>query len=165
MKRSITLLATSLLMAGATAFAAEGTVKPDRPHKGPRQLQSGEMLLPPRALEALALTAEQQAKYDDLLAQWKKEAEKFWTDHAPLRDRMREAQRDRDRAKPGDLLKEMKPLQEARQSSLEKMRGFLTDEQKKKLDDMREEMESRRGEHGSHGRERGGPPPSPVPAP
>jgi len=161
MKHCLTLVTASILIAAATAFGAAGKAKSERPQKGPPPtLQPGEVLLPPRVLETLALNAEQQAKYDALLAEWKKEAEKFWADHAQLRDQMREAREARDRAKMGKLMKELQPLQDARKRYVEKVRAFLTDEQKKKLDDMREEFESRRPEGSPQGKGRKGAAPS-----
>ena len=113
-------------------------------------------LLPPPVLGDLALTPDQKTKYDALAADYKKDFAKWRESNPPTGEppspEARQAVRD------------------LRKSYTDKVRTFLTDDQKAKLDQALERMRSRgrvaRGSGGSGGPGgAGGAPPPPPPPP
>ena len=108
---------------GANAADAPTNAPPPAEHR-PMAMN----LLPPRVLNALALTADQKTKYDALDASFKKDA-------ADLR------------AKSGESGTRQE-FRELHRSYLDKVRAFLTNDQKEKLQTALEHARSmRRGEN------------------
>jgi hypothetical protein len=105
-------------------------------------------LLPPPVLADLALTPDQKTKYDALAAGFK-------TDFA----KWRESNPDTG-APPSPEARQA--LRDLRKSYTDKVRAFLTDDQKTKLDQALERMRAR-GPRGPGG-PNGAPPPPPAPA-
>ena len=145
MKRGIIVVCLIGLVA-AMGARAEETNSPT-PSKPPMQRPIGPMmdnLLGPRVLEDLALTADQKAKYDVLAADFKKDAAKWRADNqgsgTPPSPEARQAMRD------------------LRKGYTDKVRAFLTDDQKTKLDQALERMRAQHGQRGP-----GGPVGAPTP--
>ncbi len=112
-------------------------------------------VLPPRVLEALALTPEQQTKYDAIAASFKEEA-KRWCDYnnydpETAHEEMRQARDAGDEAtvqRLGDLRKGFRDL---RRGYVDKVRALLTDKQKAALDKALEHHHNWIGEHDPDG--------------
>jgi Spy/CpxP family protein refolding chaperone len=149
MKRAIIIAClTSVMIAVGAAYAADGSTNappPAPPHPMRPMLNN---LLPPRVFDALALTADQQAKYNTL-------NESFKSDVARLRANRESASTN---AVPGTARQE---LRELRHTYVEKLRAFLTADQNAKLTQALENMPGR-GRRGG-GPEGGNPPPQPPP--
>lgn len=153
MKRGIIIACLIGLAATMGARAAETNAPPPKPpedQQPPRRNMDN--LLPPRVVDDLALTADQKTKYDALAADFKKDLAKRRESNAgsggPPSPEARQAIRD------------------LRKSYTDKVRAFLTDNQKTKLDQALERMRSRgpRGPGGPGGPS-GAPPPPPPPPP
>jgi Spy/CpxP family protein refolding chaperone len=159
MKRWFILSTAVALLAGTLAVAGDDGGKPDgdRPHPKQRGL------LPPRALQELNLTAEQQAKYKELNEQFVKERDAWLAAHKgegePAREEFEAAREAGDRAKLDALRQKrhdaMQPLVDLRHKYMDQFRAVLTPQQIKKLDEARERREDRREDR----RDRRGPPP------
>jgi hypothetical protein len=121
-------------------------------------------LLPPRVLEDLALTSEQQANYDALADGFKKDAAKWRADNdydpPKAREEMSQARAAGDQTTIQVVTNERKGLVDLRKSYVDKVRAFLTDEQKATLDKALEHAHDWSGGHGP-----GGAPPPPQPPP
>lgn len=159
--RTLMIVALAALFAGSFAIAQSGGDKPDAKGQGPGGGRGpggpGAMLdnlLPPRALDELKLTTEQKAKYDELQAAFKKEADAWKTAHPNAQEQMRKARDDGDEAAMSKLREERKTIMDARKASVDKFRESLTAEQKEALDKSIEQARNRRGQGGSGG---GGP--------
>jgi Spy/CpxP family protein refolding chaperone len=124
-----------------------------------------ENLLPPPVLEDLALTPAQKTNYDALAAGFKKDAAKWRADNnydpEKVREEMRQARDAGDQATIQKLTDQRKGLMDLRKSYVDKVRAFLTDEQKAKLDKALERAREMRGGQGPGG----APPPPPPPPP
>ena len=151
MKRGIivALLIGSFAAVGAQAQETNAPPAPKPPARRPMGPMM-EHLLGPRVLDELSLTAEQKTKYDALEAAFKKDAAKWQAENrpgggssGPTGTNMPFADR--------------RGLRDLRRSYLDKVRDFLTDEQKTKLDKALERAWERRGGPGH-----GGPPPPPA---
>ncbi len=163
--RTIMIVAFAALFAGTFAIAQSGDAKPDAPKadapRGGRGPGGGpgamlDNLLPPRVLDELKLTAEQKSKYDELQAAFKKDADKWKSEHPNSAEAMRKAREDGDREAVRKLAEERKPLMDARKASVDKLRESLTAEQKETLDNALEQVRNRRGP-GPGGPDQGGP--------
>jgi Spy/CpxP family protein refolding chaperone len=163
MKRGI-VVACLIGLVAALGVQAEETNSPTPP-KPPMHRPIGPMmdnLLPPRALEDLALTADQKAKYDVLAADFKKDAAKWRADNnydpEKAHEEMLKARAANDEATIKKLADQRKGLMDIRKGYADKVRALLTDEQKAKL--------SRPLERGPGGPRNGEttPPPAVVPA-
>jgi Spy/CpxP family protein refolding chaperone len=163
--RTFITLTVATLLAGTLALAQTGQERPDRPRGGPGGGRGpggpggpGAMLdnlLPPRVIEELKLTTEQKAKYDELQAAFKKDADKWRSEHPDSAEKMRKAREAGDRETLRKLAEERRPLMDARRSYVDKFRETLTAEQKETLDKAMEQVRGRRGRGGP-----GGPPPA-----
>jgi hypothetical protein len=165
MKRGIAIICLIGLVAATAARAAE-TNAPPLPNP-PVHRPMGRMmdnLLPPRVLEELALTPEQKTNYDALAAGFKKDAAKWRADSGydpeKARETMSEARADDDKVTISVVTFERKGLMDLRKSYVDKVRAFLTDEQKATLDKALEHAHDWSGGHGP-----GGAPPPPQPPP
>ena len=151
MKRGIVIACLIGLAAGLTA-RAQGTNEPPKPPPGERPAWGGgrammDNILMPRVLAELALTADQKTKYDALEKDYKSEVAKT-----------REANKD-------DMQKNRQALRELRRSYQDKVRAFLTDEQKTKLDKAQERARAMMRDGSGPGGEHPPPPPPPPPPP
>ena len=153
MKRRLIIACLIGLMA-PLGVRAQGTNAPPKPPGDDRPMRARpnmDNLLPPPVLGDLALTPEQKTKYDALAADFKKDFAKWRESNpqtgAPPSPEARQAVRD------------------LRKSYTDKVRAFLTDDQKTKLDQALERMRARgpRGPGGPGG-PGGAPPPPPAPA-
>ena len=147
-------LVKSLIAVLAVAVIATAASAQDKPeHKGPAGAHRGGMmdsLLPPMLVEKLNLTADQKPKYEEIAAAFKKEAVAFREGHADLFAKMKAAREAGDKDKMKELMGEMKPMQDARKASIEKLEALLTDDQKAILKEAREKMmQQHPGAHGA----------------
>ena len=157
MKRGMIIACLIGLMAPLGVRAQGTNAPPPTPPGGDRPMRARpnmDNLLPPPVLGDLALTPDQKTKYDALAADYKKDFAKWRESNPPTGEppspEARQAVRD------------------LRKSYTDKVRTFLTDDQKTKLDQALERMRSRgpRGPGGSGGPggAGGAPPPPPPPA-
>lgn len=139
MKRTLIALAALAICLSFTARTdAQDTNQPAHPPAH----RPGELLLPPPIVGALALTPDQQSQYDTLKAQYQQDREAWIkahkTDIDALQAQMKQARQANDTDKMADLRQQMheamKPLYDLRKQYVEKVRDFLTDEQKDSLD-------------------------------
>jgi len=163
MKRGIAVICLIGLVA-ATAARAADTDTPPLPNPSAHQPMAGN-LLPPRVLEDLALTSEQQANYDTLAAGFKKDAAKWRADNGydpqKAREEISQARAAGDQATIQVVTNERKGLMDLRKSYVDKVRAFLTDEQKVTLD---KALEHAHDWSGGHSPSSAPPPPQPPPA-
>ena len=155
MKRGIAITCLIGLVAATAARAQETNAPPPLP---PAHRPMGPMmdnLLPPPVLEDLALTPEQKTNYDALAAGFKKDAAKWRADNnydpEKVREEMRMAHDAGDQATIQKLTDQRKGLMDLRKSYVDKVRAFLTDEQKAKLDTALEHAREMRGGPGPGG--------------
>ncbi len=149
MKRGIIIACLIGLVAGLTAQAQETNTPPKPPpgNRGGGNRPMMDNLIMPRVLDELALTADQKTKYDALEKDFKSEVAK-----------VREANN-------GDMQKGRQAMRDLRKSYQDKVRAFLTDEQKAKLDKAQERARAMmRGGSGGPGGQQPSPPPPPPPA-
>jgi Spy/CpxP family protein refolding chaperone len=165
MKRGITIICLIGLVAATASRAADTNAPP--PPNSPAHRPMGPMmgnLLPPRVLEELALTPEQKTNYDALAAGFKKDAAKWRVDSGydpeKAREEMSEARAAADKVTIQVVTNERQGLMDIRKSYVDKVRAFLTDEQKATLDKALEHAHDWSGGHGPSGP----PPPQPPPA-
>jgi Spy/CpxP family protein refolding chaperone len=163
MSRGIVITCLIGLVAATAAGAADTNAPP--PSSAPAHHPKGTMVvLPPRVLEDLALTPEQQANYDALAAGFKKDLAKWCADNnydlEKAREEMGQARQAGDQATIQKLTDQRKGLVDLRKSYVDKVRAFLTDEQKATLDKALEHAHDWSGGHGPSGV-----PPSPQPPP
>ncbi len=163
MKRGIVIICLIGLVAATAARAADTNAPP--PSSPPARRPMGSMvILPPRVLEDLALTSEQQANYDALADGFKKDAAKWRADNnydpEKAREEMSQARDAGDEATIQKLTNQRRGLMDLRRSYVDKMRAFLTDEQKATLDKALERAHDWSGGHGPSGAP---PPPQPPP--
>jgi len=138
MKRTLIGLATLAL---ALSFAAHTNAQTTNAPAAPAGHRSGD-LLPPPIVNMLALTPDQQSKYNALKAQYQQEREAWFKDHQDELDKIRHeihlAQSTNDVSRMSELRQQqheaIKPVYDLRKSYVDKVRDFLTDEQKDKLD-------------------------------
>lgn len=139
MKRTlIALIALAMLLPLGARMYAQDTNAPAHPpvHR------PGDLLLPPPIVGALEMTATQQSQYETLKTAYQQEREAWIKAHKPdidaIQAQMKQARQANDTATMGGLREQMhtalKPLYDLRKSYVEKVRDFLTDEQKDKLD-------------------------------
>jgi Spy/CpxP family protein refolding chaperone len=149
MKRAVIIACLTSVVIAAGAYAADGSTNapPSLPPHPMRPMLVN--LLPPRVFDALALTADQQAKYNTL-------NESFKSDVAKLRTN---SQSSSTNAVPGAGRQEAREL---RHGYIEKLRGVLTADQNAKLTQALENMGHGRREGGQAG---GANPPGPTPPP
>ncbi len=163
MKLGIAVICLIGLVA-ATAARAADTNAPPLPNPSAHQPMAGNPL-PPRVLEDLALTSEQQANYDALAAGFKKDAAKWRADNGydpqKAREEMSQARAAGDQATIQVVTNERKGLVDLRKSYVDKVRAFLTDEQKATLD---KALEHAHDWSGGHSTSNALPPPQPPPA-
>ena len=169
MKRGIIIACLIGLVAIMGARAADTNAPPPKPpgdQRPPRPMGMMDNLLPPRVVDDLALTADQKTKYDELQAGFKKDAAKWRADNnydpEKAREEMTKAREAGDEATMKKLGEQRKGLMDLRKSYTDKVRAFLTDDQKAKLDKALERGPGR-GPRG--GPNSGGPPPPPPPPP
>ena len=154
MKRGIVITCLIGLVAATAARAQETNAPPPIP---PAHRPMGPMmdLLLPRVLEDLALTPEQKTNYDALAAGFTKDAAKWRADNnydpEKAREEMRMAHDAGDQATIQKLTDQRKGLIDLRKSYVDKVRAFLTDEQKAKLDKALEHAREMRGGPGPGG--------------
>jgi len=146
MKRGL-IIACLIGLIAPLGVQAQGTNAPPAPPPGGgQQMRRPPMdnLLPPRVLEELALTPDQKAKYDPIAADYKKDFAKWRESNPPSG------------GQPSSEARQA--LKELRKGYMDKVRAFLTDAQKTKLD---QALERRRGGPGGPGGAggSGGPPP------
>jgi hypothetical protein len=163
MKRGIII--TSLIgLVAATAARAADTDAPPLPNPSAHQPLVGNLLLP-RVLEDLALTSGQQSSYDALASDFKKDAAKWRADNnydsEKAREEMSQARNAGDQATIQKLTDQRKGLVDLRKSYVDKVRAFLTDDQKATLDKALEHAHDWSGGHGPSGAL---PPPQEPPA-
>jgi Spy/CpxP family protein refolding chaperone len=153
MKRGI-IITTLIGLVAATAARAADTNAPPLPNPSAHQPLVGN-LLPPRVLEDLALTSGQQASYDALASDFKKDAAKWRADNnydpEKAREEMSQARAASDQATIQKLTDQRKGLLDLRKSYVDKVRAFLTDEQKATLDKALEHAHDWSGGHGPSG--------------
>ena len=148
--KKLSLILTAVALVAIASVRAED--KPEH-RRGPgagRGASMMDQLLPPRAIEKLNLTADQKAKYDELCAAFKKDAEKWRADNPVTeedKEAMKKAHESGDKEAMKKFAEKRKGLMEIRKGYVDKVKDMLTDEQKKQLDDMRGEMQ-KRAEHG-----------------
>ena len=154
MKRGIVITCLIGLVAATAARAQETNAPPPIP---PAHRPMGPMmdLLLPRVLEDLGLTPEQKTNYDALAAGFTKDAAKWRADNnydpEKAREEMRMAHDAGDQATIQKLTDQRKGLMDLRKSYVDKVRAFLTDEQKAKLDKALEHAREMRGGPGPGG--------------
>ena len=176
MKRGIIIACLIGLVAAVGARAAdESTNKPPMDNRPMRPMAPAmESILAPRVIDDLALTADQKIKYDDLNAGFKKDAAKWRTDNnydpEKAREEMRKARQAGDNETMRKLQDQRRGLTDIRKSYIDKLRAFLTDEQKTKLDKALERGPGRGPGFGPRGGPNSGanppaPPPPPPPTP
>jgi LTXXQ motif family protein len=137
----IAFAAVALLLPFAAARTdAQNTNAP--PPGRPGGFRPGDSILPPPIVDKLALTADQKTQYDKLQADYKKEHEAWVSAHQAQLDALQQqtqaARQADDRDKMDGLRQQrrelMKPANDMRKQYQDKVRGFLTDDQKKTLD-------------------------------
>jgi Spy/CpxP family protein refolding chaperone len=167
MKRGIIIACLIGLMTAVGARAAdEPAAKPPAEHRpmGPMM----DNLLPPRVLDDLALTPDQKTKYDDLLAGFKKDAAKWRADNnydpEKAREEMSKAREAGDKETMKKLADQRKGLMDIRKSYVDKVRAFLTDDQKAKLDKALERGPARGPRGGPSSDTKPSTPPPPPPS-
>jgi hypothetical protein len=136
MKRGIII--TSLIgLVAATAVRAADTDTPPLPDPSAHQPMMGSLLMP-RVLENLALTTAQQTSYDALAAGFKKDAAKWRADNnydpEKARQEMTQARDAGDQATIQKLTDQRQGFVDLRKSYVDRVRTFLTDDQKATLD-------------------------------
>jgi Spy/CpxP family protein refolding chaperone len=161
MKRGIAVICLIGLVATTAARAADTNAPPLPNPTAHRPMMDN--LLQPRVLEELALTPEQKTNYDALAAGFKKDAAKWRADSGydpeKAREEMSEARAADDKVTIQVVTNERKGLMDIRKSYVDKVRAFLTDEQKATLDKALEHAHDWTGGHGPSG-----PPQPPPPA-
>ncbi|MGD1017897.1 MAG: hypothetical protein ABSA12_01130 [Verrucomicrobiia bacterium] len=122
MKRAVIIAClTSVVMAAAALAADDSTNAPPTPPHPMRPMMRN--LLPPRVFEDLALTADQQTKYDSLNTSFKSDVAKLRANNAPSSGTTTNAA-------PGGGRQAFQALH---RSYIEKLRAFLTADQNAKL--------------------------------
>jgi len=122
MKHGIIVACSIGLILAASALAAPGSTNAPPMNHRPTRLMMGN-LLPPRILNELALTGDQQTKYDSLNASFKSDLAQWEANNGQSGGTTTNAAPSGDRQTPGAL----------RRSYMEKLRGFLTADQNAKL--------------------------------
>lgn len=135
---SIALIAGALINVQAGEGKSEG-----KQRKGPGPML--EHLLPPRVVEDLNLTADQKATFDGLESAFKKDAEKWRSEHRQNPEEFRKARESGDKEALQKIGEDRKQLMETRRSYMDKLRASLNDEQKSKLDESIGEFRKRHG--------------------
>lgn len=139
MKRTlIALAALALLLPLGARTNAQDTNAPAH-SAGHRP---GDSLLPSPVVEALALSPDQKSQYDTLKTQYQQEREAWLkahqTDLDVIQAEMLLARQANNQDKMADLRKQeheaKQPLYDLRKQYVDKVRDFLTDDQKDKLD-------------------------------
>jgi Spy/CpxP family protein refolding chaperone len=121
MKRAVIIACLASIAIAAGALAADDST--NAPPMMPHRPMFGN-LLPPRVLGQLALTADQQTKYDALDASFKSDVAKWRAENAPSSGTTTNA------VPPSGGRQALRAL---RKSYIEKLRAFLTADQNAKL--------------------------------
>jgi hypothetical protein len=163
LKRGIII--TSLIgLVAATAARAADTDTPPLPNPAAHQPMMGNLLMP-RVVEDLALTSGQQSSYDALASDFKKDAAKWRADNnydaEKAHAEMSQARDAGDQATIQKLTDQRQGLVDLRKSYVDRVRAFLTDDQKATLDKALEHAQNWGGGHGPSGAL---PPPQEPPA-
>jgi Spy/CpxP family protein refolding chaperone len=122
MKRAVIIACLTSVVVAVGALAADNSTNapPTAPHPMRPMMRN---LLPPRILEELALTADQQTKYNSLDASFKSDVAKLQANNAPSSGTTTNAP-------PSGGREAFRAL---RKSYIEKLRAFLTADQNAKL--------------------------------
>lgn len=137
----IITIAVTAVVIGSSAITVSAQDQPaGKPgHEGHHRPMMG--LLPPPMVEKL--TADQKAKYDAIVADFKTAA-------APIQEKMKAAHEAGDKEAMKGLYNELMPI---RKAAMEKVEQILTDEQKAELKKIREEHAHDNGAgKGGHGK-------------
>ena len=148
MKHGVLVTCMIGLLIASGAYAADDSTNAP-PHRPMRPMM--DHLLGPRALETLALTSDQQTKYNSLDASFKSDVAKWRANHP--------AGGTSTNAAPGAGRQELRQL---RHGYIEQLRGVLTTDQNTKLNQLLENGPGRE-RHGGGPGEGGNPPPPPPP--
>lgn len=149
MKRAVIIACLTGLVLAVGAYAADdSTNAPPAAHHPMRPMMGS--LLPPRLLQELALTGDQQSKYDALDAGFKSDLAKLRAENAPSSGTVTNAPAGGGR----------QAFRALRKSYIDKMRAFLTADQNAKLTEAIENMPGR----GRRGAGQGAGTNSPAPA-
>jgi Spy/CpxP family protein refolding chaperone len=140
-----------LVIAGGAYAADDSTNAPPVPHRPMRPMVDN--LLGPRILDELALTSDQQTKYNALDANFKNDVAKWRANNS-------QSGSTNTNAAAGGNRQELRTL---RRSYIEKLRTFLTADQNAKLTQWIENGPGR-GRRGGGPEGAGNPPPQPPPA-
>jgi Spy/CpxP family protein refolding chaperone len=138
----------AVVAVAVAAQAGEGKKKQGDSAPAGRKAAMHDQLMPPKAVEALSLTADQKSKLDELNAAFKKDADAWEQAHPDFKDQFKKAREDKDKEAMKKLMEERKPVMEARKKYIEQFKGTLTDEQKQKMAEMRAKMSEGRGPKG-----------------
>ena len=154
MKRWMIITIAAMMLTGTSLLAGKSdkdTAPP--PPKDDRSERVRRDLLPPRMLDELSLTKEQEAKYRQLNEQFKKERDAYITGHggeAKFEQRRKDIEAARaanDQDKLRELRREgrddMQAIGNMRRNYMQQLRTALTPEQNQKLDDARDQMRDR----------------------
>ena len=144
MKKLVIMIAAIAIVA-IVAQAEEGKQRAESGGPGARKALMEGQLLPPKVVEDLSLTADQKTKLDEMSAAFKKEVEAWEQAHPNFKDEVKKAREAQDKEAMKKLMEERKPVYESRKKYIEQFKASLTDEQKKKLEDMKPKMGRRQG--------------------
>lgn len=141
---------TATAVVALTGFAltlafAEDATNPQPGHHGQRGAGTMfEHILPPKIVEALALTADQKTMLDGLETAFKKDVAK-WRAENPVDDAaVKQARETGDREALRKLDEKRQVVTDLRKGYVDKFRAALTDEQKTKLGKVLEEARNRK---------------------
>jgi len=151
MKHGVLITCMIGLLIAVGAYAQDGST--NAPPMGRRPMRPRmDSLLWPRALEALALTGDQQAKYNSLDASFKNDVAKWRANNPPSGGA-------NTNAVPGAGREELRQM---RHGYIEKLRAVLTADQNTKLTQMLENGPGRERRGGGPGAGENPPPPPPA---
>ncbi len=142
MKRTLIAFAAVALLLPFAAVRTEAQTTNTPPPGHPTGIRPGDSVLPPVIVDKLALTADQKTQYDTLNVAYKKEHDAWMSAHQAQLDALQQqtqaARQANDHDKMDELRQQrrelMKPANDLRKQYLDKVRDFLTDDQKKTLD-------------------------------
>jgi Spy/CpxP family protein refolding chaperone len=140
---------TIIAVVATAAQAGKNKDNAGGPPPGVRKAAMQGQLLPPQAVEMLQLTADQKTKFDELNAAFQKDLEAWQQAHPNFHADLQKAREAQDKEAMQKLVAERKPVMEARKKYMEQFKVTLTDEQKAKLEAMKEKLGAHRGpKHG-----------------
>jgi Spy/CpxP family protein refolding chaperone len=142
MKRTLIAFAAVALLLPFAGVRSDAQNTNAPPPGRPAGFRPGDAILPALIVDKLALTADQKDQYDKLNADYKKEHEAWVSAHQAQLDALQQqtqaARQAEDHEKMDELRQQrrelMKPANDLRKQYLDKVRGLLTDDQKKTLD-------------------------------